>query len=92
MMLGSNAKFSFNGTGVHLFDAKRANHGLYSITIDGQVVATSSGAGNEQYQQLLFGTSNLPYGLHHVELTNTAAPSYLDLDFVTITTGDGKNK
>jgi hypothetical protein len=75
-----------------MFGAKRANHGLYSVSIDGQIVATPSGAGNEEYQQLLYGTSNLAYGLHHIEIANTAAPSYLDLDLVTITTGDGKTE
>jgi hypothetical protein len=55
-------------------------------------VAISNGAGDEDYQELLYSNADLPYGLHQVVLKNTGAPSFVDLDFVTITTGDGKNK
>jgi hypothetical protein len=61
------------------------------VNLDGVVVLPSGGggAGDEEYNATLYGVSDLTYSLHHVILTNTGAPSYLDLDFVSVTTGDG---
>jgi hypothetical protein len=89
-MLQASASFSFNGTGVYLYGAQIDNHGTYTVEIDGKVVANNNGYGNEIYQALLYSKLDLPYALHTVVLTNTGAPSWLDLDFVTITTGDGR--
>lgn len=33
--LGAAAKFTFNGTGIYLFGARRDNHGQYGVSIDG---------------------------------------------------------
>jgi hypothetical protein len=92
LIQNANATLIFNGTGVYIYGAKRANHGSYSVSIDGQAVANSNGNGDEEYQQLLYGTSTLSYGLHYVEIINTGAPSFLDLDLVNITVGDGKSE
>jgi hypothetical protein len=88
----STASFSFNGTGVYLYGAKRWNHGSYTVTVDGVIVQNASGVGDDIYQALLYGISDMEYGLHHIILTNTGAPSYVDLDYVVITIGDGKPK
>jgi hypothetical protein len=88
----ASASFSFNGTGVYLYGAKRGNHGSYSVSIDDRVTPGLNGDGGDQYQTLLYGKSDLPYGLHRVVVTNTAAPLWLDIDFVTITAGDGRSE
>jgi hypothetical protein len=54
-------------------------------------VTRANGSEDEMYQVLLYGTSNLDYGLHRVILTNVGEGTFLDLDFVTITTGDGQS-
>jgi hypothetical protein len=76
---------------VYLYGAKRANHGSYIITVDNQVavVANSTSVGDDVFKQLLYGTSELTYGLHQVVFAKTADPGFIDLDFVTIETGDG---
>jgi hypothetical protein len=87
----STARFSFNGTAVYLYGAKRANHGGYSISIDEQEIpSTFNGSSTpEQFQTLLYGNASLSYGEHHVVLTNVEAPRWMDLDYIVITTGDG---
>jgi hypothetical protein len=80
----------FNGTGVYLYGANRIDHSTYSVTLDGGLVANRNGAAKEDvYQTLLYGNSTLNYGTHHITLANTGAPSFMDLDYIIITTGDG---
>jgi hypothetical protein len=86
----SSANFSFNGTGVYLYGAKRSNHGAYAVSLDGQITSGNGSSPNaELFEQLLFSAVDLPYGTHELVLTNTAAPQYLDLDSVVVVGGDG---
>jgi hypothetical protein len=49
-----------------------------------------NGVGDDIYLAVIFSKSELPYGLHrNATYTNIGTPSYIDLDYTTITTGDG---
>jgi hypothetical protein len=82
---------SFNGTAIYIYGAKRSIYGSFTVTVDGEIVAHDSAGGNDEFQVSLFAKSNMPYGAHRVVLTNAGSPLGLDLDFVNITTGDGKD-
>jgi hypothetical protein len=91
---GVSASFSFNGTAIWLFGAKRSNHDLYNATLDG-VVATSNGSANPYiFQAALFSATNLANTLHTVTLTNAGTQAardsdYLDLDYIAWETSYG---
>lgn len=81
---GSVATFSFNGTAFWIYGAKRSNHGIYTVTVDGASFAGNTGQSNANlFQQVLFNQSGLTQKLHTVSLTNTATGSlYVDIDMV----------
>jgi hypothetical protein len=87
---GASATFSFNGTGIWLFGAKRGNHGLYNITLDGSTTTLSGFAADPGiFQTPLFGQSHLKNTLHTITLTNAGANpnrylDFLDLDYVCV--------
>ncbi|KAJ7468666.1 hypothetical protein FB451DRAFT_378623 [Mycena latifolia] len=92
---GSSATFSFNGTQVYVFGAKRDNHGPYAVTLDGSST-TLNGFSADPVFSTLFVSDVLQQGIHTVtitnELTDTAKP-FLDIDFITWTStvaGDGE--
>ncbi|KAJ7657878.1 hypothetical protein DFH06DRAFT_456155 [Mycena polygramma] len=94
---GSSATFTFNGTQVYVFGAKRSNHGPYSITLDG-VATLFDGNSADPIFGPLFVSDVLAQKQHTVtltnELTDTNSP-FLDLDFITWTTnvaGGGQSK
>lgn len=82
---GGTASFTFNGTGVELFGAKRSNHGLYQVTLDGKTFPAASGEStNATFQQTLFSQTGLTQGLHTVILENDGASGqFVDLDYIT---------
>ncbi|KAJ6542738.1 hypothetical protein B0H19DRAFT_1267956 [Mycena capillaripes] len=85
---GSSATFTFNGTRVYVFGAKRPNHGPYSITLDG-VPTLLDGFSNDPVFGTLFVSDVLPQAQHKVTLTNQVTDpnkQFLDLDFITWTT------
>lgn len=80
----ASASFSFHGTGVQLYGAERANHGLYQVTIDSHVYDPANGKTNgteELFQTALFQTVALTNGLHTVKVVNLGTTQF-DLDFV----------
>ncbi|KDQ27513.1 hypothetical protein PLEOSDRAFT_28805, partial [Pleurotus ostreatus PC15] len=87
----ASLSFSFNGTAVEIFGAKRGNHGDYQITID-NVTSTSSGRADPSvFKTSLFSISNLAQGFHTVTLTNKPTDNnhnFVDIDFSRI----GKDK
>jgi hypothetical protein len=93
---GANASFTFNGTGVYVYGAKRSTHGAYAVSVDGNVTHGNGTSAVSEFQQLLFADAGLPYGEHHVVLTNdytdTTHPTFFDIDSVVITMGDGDAK
>lgn len=82
---GESASFSFNGTGVQIFGAKRANHGPYHVDLDGSSTAGLNGSVPDPglFQTSLFSAAGLQQGLHRVTITNDG-PTYLDIDFVRL--------
>ena len=80
---GETVSFSFNGTGVEVFGAKRGNHGLYRVTVDGRLQPTGNGHANDpgEFQTPLFSLKDLNQGFHQLIMTNQES-LYLDIDFV----------
>lgn len=77
--------FSFNGTGVIVYGAKRPYYGQYSVTLD-DVTYTGEASFSDpaQFQVPLFSKVSLPQGVHIVTLTNTdpSGEKAVDIDFV----------
>ncbi|KAG0703239.1 hypothetical protein DFH29DRAFT_917805 [Suillus ampliporus] len=82
--VGSVATFSFNGTAVWIYGAKRSNHGNYTVTLDNASSVYNGEANPDEFQQVLFTQSGLTQGPHTVSLTNTGptAGSWFDIDMV----------
>ena len=83
----ANATFSFTfyGTGVQLYGAERADHGLYQVTINTRLYDPVNGQANgtQHFQTSLFGTVALANGFHTVKVQNLGTTK-LDLDFVCL--------
>lgn len=78
--------FTFFGTSVGIYGAKRGNHGPYQVQVDNQQFPAVNGSSSpDAFNQTLFSTSGLQKGLHTVTLTN-GANTYLDVDYVRLTT------
>ncbi|EJU02116.1 hypothetical protein DACRYDRAFT_21886 [Dacryopinax primogenitus] len=90
---------TFNGTGIWIYGANRANHGNYSVSIDTQDFGPLSGYANDSgctvlsdFKALLFGQAGLPMGAHDVTLTNlpiNTSYNWVDVDYITIETEIG---
>jgi hypothetical protein len=83
---GAKASFTFNGTSVQIFGAKRANHGGYQITLDGATNPPENGTASPNiFQTSLFSADSLEQKLHTVTLTNAGTPGHVftDIDFVS---------
>ncbi|KAL1758815.1 hypothetical protein FB107DRAFT_206325 [Schizophyllum commune] len=65
---GSRASFTFNGTYVYLYGAKRSNHGPFSVELDGVESSYNGNSGEALFQQLLFSHGPLepdqPHTVH----------------------------
>ncbi|KAG6836998.1 hypothetical protein H0H93_016458 [Arthromyces matolae] len=81
---GGAASFSFNGTGVQIFGAKRGNHGPYLVLVDGTAYPPANGNAPDPglFQQNIFTASGLQQGSHEVTITNQGT-TFLDIDFLT---------
>lgn len=80
----ASVSFTFSGTGVQLYGAERADHGLYQVTIDSHVYPSVNGNANgteQVFQTQIFQTAALDNGLHKVTIVNLGTTK-LDLDFV----------
>ena len=85
--LGASAQFTFNGTGIWIYGAKRPNHNLYNVTLDGGAPQTFNGSADNIFQTPLFSQTDLSNTQHTITLTNagvdaTRTNDYLDVDFV----------
>ncbi|KAF9233527.1 hypothetical protein BU15DRAFT_80018 [Melanogaster broomeanus] len=80
------ATFSFNGTAVWIYGAKRENHGTYTIELDSASYPNNNGySANSLFQQSLFNMSGLTQGMHTMNLINTATSStnmYVGIDLI----------
>lgn len=91
---GSTAFFSFRGTAVYIFGAKRGNHGYYRVSLDGEPSQQFDGYAGTQpdktdgvYQVPIFSRIGLSNNVHNVTLTNfvNGDRPYVDIDFITWT-------
>ncbi|PPQ97792.1 hypothetical protein CVT26_012839 [Gymnopilus dilepis] len=93
----ANVSFTFYGTGVQIYGAKRSNHGNYQIKIDQTVYSPVSGnaADPGTFQTALFSAPSLNLGVHTVTMTNlggtTQGSNFLDIDFLTYQTPVGSS-
>lgn len=82
------ASFSFNGTGVWIYGAKRFNHGPYRCNVDGNDRPIQDGysdPANNQISVPLCSAPNLRMGNHTITITNLwtdANLPYLDVDYI----------
>jgi hypothetical protein len=65
---------------VSIFGAKRGNHGLYQVTLDGTTSPEVTGAG-DQFQTSLY-SATVQKGMHTVTMVNREN-KFLDIDFVS---------
>ncbi|TDL27778.1 hypothetical protein BD410DRAFT_713180 [Rickenella mellea] len=82
--LGATASFSFYGSAIWLFGAKRSDHGIYNVTLDG-MTSSLNGTGNEVYQAVIFNATGLTLGNHSITLTNAQVNDtfpWVDLDYI----------
>ncbi|OCF39000.1 hypothetical protein I317_07217 [Kwoniella heveanensis CBS 569] len=95
---GDSASFTFNGTAVYIYGAKRDNHGTYSTQLDGGSVTYQKGYdGKLEMQAVIFSAVGLSAEHEHtVILTNlpsqTTPPGnatlewWFDVDYAIVTT------
>ncbi|KAI1789848.1 hypothetical protein LXA43DRAFT_892035 [Ganoderma leucocontextum] len=88
----ASVTFSWWGTGIWVFGGRRNWSGEYRVVLDNQEPQTFPGyaGGADEFQQVLFGSSNLPYAPHQIRITNTGASpatqSTLDIDYLVYET------
>ncbi|KAF8971164.1 hypothetical protein BDZ97DRAFT_1914175 [Flammula alnicola] len=86
---GATMDFQFNGTYIGIYGAKRPDHGLYKVTVDGHVFPTFNANSNVAlFNQTLFN-STLQDGYHKVTLTNVGNTT-LDVDYISFEGNIGK--
>ncbi|KAJ8518713.1 hypothetical protein ONZ45_g4248 [Pleurotus djamor] len=82
---GASASFTFNGTAVWIFGAKRINHGPYEVVLDGVIFPAFKGLSIPgEFQTPLFSVLDLKPGSHSVSITNKRTQdnqAFLDIDF-----------
>lgn len=85
---GASASLTFNGTAVWIYGAKRGNHGLYNITLDGHTYRDNGFYDGQVFQQVLFSALGLDGTKSHTvsivnALTDSTRP-FLDVDSVSV--------
>ncbi|WVW86138.1 hypothetical protein I302_108179 [Kwoniella bestiolae CBS 10118] len=69
-----SVSLTFNGTGITVYGAKKSNHGMYTVQLDGRNMGTSDGySASPAYQQELYGVDDLSPDQEHT-LVFTNAP------------------
>lgn len=76
--------FSFNGTGVWIYGAKRSNHNTFTVQLDGATYGPYTGYyPTQEFMQVLFNQTGLTQGMHNLTLTNTGTGNtYVDIDII----------
>ncbi|TFK50039.1 hypothetical protein OE88DRAFT_1752646 [Heliocybe sulcata] len=83
---GAYAEFTFNGTDVAIFGAKRSNHGMYAITLDNNSIGTFNGSTDDPVGIWgpLYTVNGLAQGSHTVRITHAGnTGQFLDVDYIT---------
>ncbi|KAG6331383.1 hypothetical protein ID866_7706 [Astraeus odoratus] len=79
------ATFSFNGTSLWIYGARRTNHGTYTVQVDSATYSNNNGySATNEFMVSLFNVSGLTQGSHTVSLTNTGTGDlpYVDIDLI----------
>ncbi|KAJ6625888.1 hypothetical protein B0H10DRAFT_1782336, partial [Mycena sp. CBHHK59/15] len=85
---GATATINFNGTGISFYGGRRPDYGVYTITVDGQTIVSTSATGpGVAAQQLLGSATGLANGPHTAVLTNTGVG--MDIDWIDMQTQVG---
>ncbi|KAJ7217764.1 hypothetical protein GGX14DRAFT_438211 [Mycena pura] len=85
---GATATIHFNGTGIEVYGGHRPEYGVYSMTVDGQTVASGTAASSEiEAQQLLGSATGLANGPHTAILTSSGVG--MDIDWANLITQTG---
>ncbi|ODO05382.1 hypothetical protein L198_02075 [Cryptococcus wingfieldii CBS 7118] len=91
---GDYMVYKFNGSGVAIYGAKRDNHGIYGVSVDGGDVLMSDGySATTLFKQVLFSRNGLDDSEHTVTITNypnagtsaVAGNHWLDIDYIQST-------
>ena len=83
---GAIAKFTFNGTGVWFYGAKKPDYGSLILVVDDDVAAYVNATASEtELGQFLFGASDLKMGEHVVSVMNGGTGA-IDLDAIVYET------
>jgi len=85
---GATATVNFNGTGIQFYGGHNPSYGTYTLSVDGNPVATGTSTSiGVETKQLLASASGLTNGPHVAVLTSTGVG--MDLDFVNLSTQVG---
>ncbi|TRM60086.1 hypothetical protein BD626DRAFT_408047 [Schizophyllum amplum] len=88
---GSKASFSFNGTDVYVYGAKRGNHGQYTVALDGSSNTFDGYSKPDEFQVALFTAGSLSTNKMHTVTITCEDDAYFDIDFITWTADIGKD-
>ncbi|KAL1720434.1 hypothetical protein EV715DRAFT_289397 [Schizophyllum commune] len=89
---GSKATFSFNGTDIYIFGAKRDNHGKYTVSLDGGSSNEFDGYSKDAiFQVPLYTAGSLDASKMHTVVITCEEDYYMDIDFITWTAKIGKD-
>lgn len=81
-----------SGTGISIYGGHRPNYGAFTISVDGQTIASGDASSpTATAQQLLGSASGLTNGPHTAVLTNSGG-SAIDIDFVDVQSQVGPPK
>lgn len=76
------------GTGIEVYGGHRPEYGVYSMTVDGQTVASGTAASSGiEVQQLLGSATGLANGPHTAILTSSGVG--MDIDWANLITQTG---
>ncbi|KIP01363.1 hypothetical protein PHLGIDRAFT_362060 [Phlebiopsis gigantea 11061_1 CR5-6] len=94
--LNASATLTFNGSAVYIFGAKRSNHDIYAVALDGEVTKANGFSADPLFNQPLFSQTGLDHSKPHtIVLSNqytTTSPSWVDVDYMVVTASDGNSK
>ncbi|TYJ57085.1 hypothetical protein B9479_002186 [Cryptococcus floricola] len=91
---GDYMEYKFNGSAVAIYGAKRDNHGIYGVSVDGGDALMSDGYSKTTlFKQVLFSRNGLDDSEHTVTITNhpnestsaVAGNHWLDIDYIQTT-------
>ncbi|KAL1690567.1 hypothetical protein GGG16DRAFT_113898 [Schizophyllum commune] len=91
VLADATATFHFNGTDIYVYGAKRFNHRLYTVDLDG-AAKTYDGhprSGEDEFQDVLYSANDLDPETPHTIIVSCEQNSYLDIDYITWTNSIG---